>query len=517
MKKGLRLWMLLAISFISVLLVVTTLFYLLISYQNTRYIQKEEGNLLLRTGKLIADDSRVLTALEKGESSDELQAFSQKVTKLYQLDFTVILNMDGTRLTHPNQQQIGKPFQGGDEAPALEGKEHLSTSAGTLGESLRGFVPVFYQEKQIGVVALGITTTSLGSLINKSKNDYTMALFISLAIGLLMAFLITYFLKLQLHNLEPKEIARLLEERNAMLNETKDAVFVVDLQQKILLTNHQAEFFAQQKVANDEQLIGLKLNDIFEDLEQLDLSQKNEQFYQQAGQDYFFSAAPIIVKNSKIGSILFLRNATETLFLADQLSSTTNYATALQNQAHEFMNKLHVIYGLAELGAYEKLNDYLKDIIQPEKELISRLAILVNNPLIAGFLLNQRQKFLEEQSHLWVEITPEIPKTDDPKVTEQLLNLYRFVEHFLFQWELPAEILLQINYQDQRLQTTYSFVATSEQVASIEKQFSTLYFNNTLEALNGTFDWHYQQDYLQLIFKTDYRGEIDDHHFNFRG
>ena len=52
-----------------------------------------------------------------------------------------------------------------------------------------------------------------------------------------MAFGLAYHLKGQLHNLEPKEIARLLEERNAMINETKDIVLVLDLNQNILLAN----------------------------------------------------------------------------------------------------------------------------------------------------------------------------------------------------------------------------------------------------------------------------------------
>ena len=59
--------------------------------------------------------------------------------------------------------------------------------------------------------------------------------------------------------------------------------------------------------------------------------------------------APINVDQKRIGWIVFLRNATESLFVMDQLANTTAYASALQSQSHEFMNKLHVIYGLADL------------------------------------------------------------------------------------------------------------------------------------------------------------------------
>ncbi|MCC9746391.1 Two-component sensor histidine kinase, malate, partial [Streptococcus agalactiae] len=36
----------------------------------------------------------------------------------------------------------------------------------------------------------------------------------------------------------------------------------------------------------------------------------------------------------------------------DQLAHTTAYASALQAQTHQFMNQLHVIYGLADIEYY---------------------------------------------------------------------------------------------------------------------------------------------------------------------
>ena len=45
-----------------------------------------------------------------------------------------------------------------------------------------------------------------------------------------------------------------------------------------------------------------------------------------------------------------------------------------ETQSHEFMNKLHVIYGLADLKAYDELKIYLDDILTPEKEFSHRLS-----------------------------------------------------------------------------------------------------------------------------------------------
>ena len=233
------------------------------------------------------------------------------------------MNQDAIRITHPDPEKIGQPFTGGDETPAIEGKESLSIGNGTLGQSLRGFVPVKEDGEQLGVVALGIKMTSLQSLILLSQKGYRKALFISLLLGGGIALFVAFYLKRQLHNLEPQEISRLLEER-------KDVVFVLDLAKNILLANRAATALPLA-TASEDGLVGQSLLTILPALQHVDFDKKQERLVQQEGQDYVFSSAPIIVRNQQIGYIIFLRNATESLFIADQLANTTAYATALQS------------------------------------------------------------------------------------------------------------------------------------------------------------------------------------------
>ncbi|MFP3637196.1 two-component system sensor histidine kinase DcuS, partial [Bacillus sp. SIMBA_033] len=83
--------------------------------------------------------------------------YTTSVQRITKTEFVVVMDMNGIRKTHPNPQKIGKPFAGGDEKPALHGKEHISTASGTLGRSMRAFVPVYDQNgKQLGAVAVGI-------------------------------------------------------------------------------------------------------------------------------------------------------------------------------------------------------------------------------------------------------------------------------------------------------------------------------------------------------------------------
>lgn len=506
MKKGLRLWSLLTLVFTLVLLVVSSLLYSLILHQNALLVRRNEESLLLSVGRQLAIDPQVTDALTANQPSQELETFSKKVSQIYELDFIVVMNMQAIRLTHPDVKQIGKHFEGGDETTALQGKKHISVGQGTLGRSLRGFVPVYSltNKKQIGVIALGIRMQSLSTLVKNSRQGYFLGLLLSIIISVLAATGLAYYLKRQLHNLEPKEISRLLEERNAMLEESKDAVIVLDLKQQINLANIAANELYQKMSGHQDSLVGKSLNDLILQPAAIDLRRNVEQFYRQNGQDFLFSSAPIIVEKKQIGWIIFLRNATESLFVMDQLANTTAYATALQSQSHEFMNKLHVIYGLADLKAYEELKIYLNDILTPEKEFSHRLSFLVQNPQLAGFLIGERQKFLERKTQLLIEITPEIPKNQAEIETRSLINLYRYIHHVLLQMNLPEKMQMELQYKNDLLTTSYLIELENATAENLKTSFDSNYFQQLLLDQQATFKLELLASVLHLQLRTHY-------------
>ncbi|MCY7673329.1 two-component system sensor histidine kinase DcuS, partial [Bacillus altitudinis] len=98
---------------------------------------------------------------------------------------------NGIRKTHPNPQKIGKRFAGGDEKPALQGKEHISTASGTLGKSMRAFVPVYNQDgKQLGAVAVGITLKEIDLIIHQSLLPLYFVTSLSLLSGIIGALIV---------------------------------------------------------------------------------------------------------------------------------------------------------------------------------------------------------------------------------------------------------------------------------------------------------------------------------------
>ena len=158
-----------------------------------------------------------------------------------------------------------------------------------------------------------------------------------------------------------------------MLEETKDAILVIDTDQNILLANIEATKMYHNITNSEENLLGKKLSALVLSPEKLVVHSKTEQFYRQNGQDYFVSIAPINVRKNNWACYLS-EKCDRNVYCRRTAVSTTTYASALQSQSHEFMNKMHVIYGLVDLEDYEALKHYLADLLKPEKEFAQRLA-----------------------------------------------------------------------------------------------------------------------------------------------
>ena len=130
------------------------------------------------------------------------------------VDFITVIDMEGIRLTHPNEKNIGKRIRGGDEGRVLEKAErYISEAKGTLGTSIRAFVPIFYDGRQIGAVSVGNTLVEINyETYNKTK-QFIPYIIIGLILGVYWSLVLASSIKDEIMGLEPKEIALLLKEK----------------------------------------------------------------------------------------------------------------------------------------------------------------------------------------------------------------------------------------------------------------------------------------------------------------
>ncbi|AHL73809.1 histidine kinase [Stutzerimonas stutzeri] len=364
-------------------------------------------------------------------ASNPLQAEVDALRRQLGVDFIVVMDRRALRLTHPEPVRIGRAFSGNDEARALAGETYASRAAGSLGTSIRGFAPVIGEQGYvIGAVSVGVTLASLGDLLNERRRDVLIGVLALMLIAAFGAHLLARYIKRVLLGLEPYEITRLVEERQAMLASVREGVMAVDDRARITLVNPAAErLLASTGLGKAplsrpiaEYLPNSGLPEVLASAtEQLDRE------FSLNGRAILVNRAPIRHQGRVIGAIATFRDKSEVNALAEQLTGVSRYAEALRATTHEFKNKLHVLLGLAQMGDLDALRAYLHDLADHQLAPATALVEGIGEPVLAGFLLGKQSEARERGILFKVDVEHPVPAA----APEQVHGLVTIVGNLL--------------------------------------------------------------------------------------
>ncbi|PFO07847.1 two-component system sensor histidine kinase DcuS [Bacillus sp. AFS076308] len=383
---------------VSILCLLVTNFFIQKNVEQTTIDHIEEKAKTV--SKTAAINPIFIDGLSGKVSGDTIQTYAEQVRKSAGVPFLVVLDMNGIRLSHPLPNKIGKKYAGGDAGQVFQGREHISIATGTLGKSLRYFTPVYnHNGKQIGAILVGVLLDDVERKVWKSTKVILFSMLLGVFVGLVCAVVFSRKVKNILFGMEPVEIANLLEQRSAVLEYAREGVIAVDQYGEITLINQEAGRLIKS-VGFDCDPIGMKIEEIFPQFQLNSLMATGKKLldkeYSFRGLVIMANIVPTYVNNEITGAVATFRDKTEIRQLAEQLTGARLYADALRSQTHEFMNKLHVILGLAQMKIYDQLTDYVKQISSSFQTEEGFLTARIKDPVIAGFIIG-KSSFAREQ------------------------------------------------------------------------------------------------------------------------
>lgn len=400
---------------------------------NILITNRVESNVRATLGEKAMDVCRMVTHSPivisglAGNDDAAIQEYANTIRNVVHVEFIVVFDMQGNRKSHPDATLLGKHIMGGDESLALQGHEYISYGEGTYGPALRAFSPVFSQDgRQVGAVVVGILLGDVEKALRESHKIIYMATLSGLLIGIGFAILLARNIKKTLFGLEPFAIAQLVQERSAMLQCVREGILAVDKNSIITVANSEAiRVLKLAGIPGDpigrqvaEYVPHTRLKDVMHTGQaELDQEQKIN------GVTILTNRVPVVVDGEIVGAIASFRDMTDMRQLAEELTDVNSYVEALRSQAHEFMNKMHVILGLLRLKFYEKLETYItrianKDIA--ESEFVSQC---IRDPVLGGLLLSKFSKAREMAVDMVLDADSFLPEPVDPKVTNELVTI----------------------------------------------------------------------------------------------
>lgn len=451
MKLGTTVILMVSAVLFSVLLVVHLIYFSQISNM-TRDALASKALAVART---LANSPEIRQGLMKKPEESGIQAIAQAVNKSNDFLFIVVTDMQSIRYSHPEAQRIGQPFKGDDILLALQGKENVAINRGFLAKALRVFTPIYDEHhRQIGVVSIGLELSRVTEQINNSRGSIIWSILFGVLVGLLGTWVFVKVLKRILFGLEPYEISNLFEQRQAMLHSIKEGVIAVDECGEVTLINQAAqELLDYHKSQDDAQLSTLshawsQVVDFSQVLH--DGTPHRDEEIMVKDRLLLINTVPVLSNGKIIGAISTFRDKTEVRKLMQRLDGMVNYADALRERSHEFMNKLHVILGLLHLKSYKQLENYILKTANNYQEEIGSLLGKIKSPVIAGFLLSKINRTSDLGHSLVISNESQLPEnSNEDQVAVLITVLGNLIENALeaLGQEPGGEISVSLHYR----------------------------------------------------------------------
>ncbi|WP_309545310.1 sensor histidine kinase [Virgibacillus dokdonensis] len=346
----------------------------------------------LSVSKSVANMPSVRDAFELERPETVMENIVGPLQQNIGAEFIVIGNKEGIRYAHPDQEKIGKPMVGGDNARALEeGESYISKREGSLGLSIRGKTPIRDKDGEIiGVVSVGFLNEKVQHIIEDQSRSVWLMLFGILFIGVIGAILIATYLKKLLSGMEPEEITQLLLQKEAILQSTHEGIIAVDNQGRMMMMNDAAQTILFDREIDKRSYVGKTVDQFLPHTGLFDVLKTGEKHFNKemilGDVVVLTNRTPIFHQHTIIGAVTTFRKKTELESITKELSQIKQYANAQRAQTHEFSNKLHTILGLLQLDKQEEAITYIKQENKTQATLSRFLLEQVADPMVQGLL-----------------------------------------------------------------------------------------------------------------------------------
>ena len=351
--------------------------------------------------KEIASDPNFVALLEE-KNIHKIQKYVDRLQKITDADFIVIGNKKGIRLVHPEKDKIGMPMIGGDNIKALKyGTSYTTMKKGSLGISIRGKAGIKSPDgKIIGVVSVGYLLDSVSYWLMFYSYPVIFALIVLMIFSSLGAWLFTRHIKQQMFDMEPEEIAMNLHLQNSILQSVYEGTIAVSRQGEILSVNtkaldtlgipHPPQFLIgrsiQEYVTPCEFFLGANA---FGEYESKAEELMQDELITCNGETLVANRVNIEDGDSHIGWVVSFRKRNDFNTLTSQISQIRQHNESLRVMSHEFANRLSVIGGLIQIGAYDQAISTIRKETQQQQQLVDFIAQTFQSKVVAGLLLGK--------------------------------------------------------------------------------------------------------------------------------
>jgi two-component system, CitB family, sensor kinase len=356
--------------------------------QATAQYRNTAGNRTLALAEAFATDRLVRSGLLDDPIADGVLAGAATRTQTVSgATYVLVTDPSGKVLTAQDPSVIDSGWRLSAEVREGRGWEGFSESFD--GTAIEAQVPVLDPETadRIGFVVVGIESPGPLNQLRSGISNFLLYLFLASALGILGSVLLARRIKRQTLGLEPRDIAGLVEHREALLHGIREGVIGLDDRLRVTLVNDEAA----ELLALPDDAVGRHVSDLGLDPTLLQAlvepTALSDRVFATGNRLITVNQMPVQARGTTIGTVTTLRDRTELAGLQSELDVTRRTADSLRAQAHEFTNRLHTIAGLIHIKQTDRAIDYINGLDAAQQQVVEHVTEHVEDPTVAALLI----------------------------------------------------------------------------------------------------------------------------------
>ncbi|EMW1037869.1 sensor histidine kinase DpiB [Citrobacter freundii] len=385
----------LLILVVSVFIIAALAQYFTASFED--YLAAHVRDMAMNQAKIIASNESIITAV-KHRDYKRLATIADKLQSGTDFDYVVIGDTNSIRLYHPNPEKIGYPMQFTKPGALEKGESYFITGKGSIGMAMRAKTPIFDDDgKIIGVVSIGY----LISKIDSWRSDFLLPMAGVFILLFLVLMLLSWFfaahIRRQMLGMEPKQIARVVRQQEALFSSVYEGLIAVDPDGYITAINRSARKMLGLS-SPGRKWLGKPVSEVVQPADfftQQIAEKRQDAMVNFNGLSVIANREAIRSGDELLGAIISFRSKDEIATLNAQLTQIKQYVESLRTLRHEHLNWMSTINGLLQMKEYDKVLAMVQGESQAQQQLIDSLRGAFADRQVAGLLFGKVQRARE--------------------------------------------------------------------------------------------------------------------------
>ncbi|MFP2823332.1 sensor histidine kinase DpiB [Citrobacter braakii] len=385
----------LLILVVSVFIIAALAQYFTASFED--YLATHVRDMAMNQAKIIASNDSIIAAV-KHRDYKRLATIADKLQSGTDFDYVVIGDTNSVRLYHPNPEKIGYPMQFTKPGALERGESYFITGKGSIGMAMRAKTPIFDDDgKIIGVVSIGY----LISKIDSWRSDFLLPMagvfILLLLVLMLLSWLFAAHIRRQMMGMEPKQIARVVRQQEALFSSVYEGLIAVDPDGYITAINRSARKMLGLS-SPGRKWLGKPVSEVVQPTDfftQQIAEKRQDAMVNFNGLSVIANREAIRSGDELLGAIISFRSKDEIATLNAQLTQIKQYVESLRTLRHEHLNWMSTINGLLQMKEYDRVLAMVQGESQAQQQLIDSLRGAFADRQVAGLLFGKVQRARE--------------------------------------------------------------------------------------------------------------------------